>query len=765
MTLIGTLHLTTHQLIFRHPQEEMWILYPTIHTVERRPLASNGLWPLLIKCRDFVFVTISVPSEREAIDVFESIQKLTCIKGSIEQLYAFFYKPPSLTANDGWHIYDPLVEFDRMGVGSKTRAWRISYKNKSYELCPTYPRILVVPDKILDSVLTHACKFRSKCRIPTLSYLHWSNMASITRSSQPMVGLKQNRSLQDEKIIEAIFQSTALPPTPSGQPVYGSTATNLIIDARPTANAMANVAMGAGTENMDNYKNCSKQYMGIDNIHVMRESLGKLVEVIQNADVQGLPIKKHHLDKSNWLKHISSLLESSLVIIKNIHVNSSHVLIHCSDGWDRTAQLTSISELCLDPYYRTLRGFEVLIEKDWLSFGHKFSDRSGHLSNERYFITSSTNAANNAFNSMQNKLKQSHVREISPVFHQFLDCVFQILAQYPERFEFNEHFLVTLHFHLYSCQYGTFLFNSEKERNDYKVMTSTYSVWDYINSNKEQFLNPSYDYGARDREEMGDKGVLFPESDWKKLKYWASLFDKRDEELNGEEMVEEASPIMARSLWGSDSPVQRSSSPIGISNGIPWNDEQSQTITSRISKNLNLDIEDPWRDNNTHENDELIYDEPVKSLHHKESSNELNAMVQNFARITLNLGVQAVSNVANILDAASGNLNNNTNDNSNDFDPQSSLENHESRSGLREMVSFSNKTNSITNSPPSKSNPFSSLKSWNTLSASIGFPTTSLKSRENKRNTFPTSEIADSATTTPPISPRTEPHPLFLYDS
>jgi len=91
-----------------------------------------------------------------------------------------------------------------------------------------------------------------------------------------MVGLKQNRSIQDEKLIEAIFMTNV--PQSSTGPVYGSTATNLIIDARPTANAVANTAVGAGTENMENYRNCKKVYSGIENIHVMRDSLNKLVE-------------------------------------------------------------------------------------------------------------------------------------------------------------------------------------------------------------------------------------------------------------------------------------------------------------------------------------------------------------------------------------------------------------------------------------------------------------------------------------------------------
>lgn len=36
-------------------------------------------------------------------------------------------------------------------------------------------------------------------------------------------------------------------------------------------------------------------------------------------------------------------------------------------------KLTALSMLMLDGYYRTLKGFEVLVEKEWCSFGHKFA--------------------------------------------------------------------------------------------------------------------------------------------------------------------------------------------------------------------------------------------------------------------------------------------------------------------------------------------------------------------------------------------------------
>lgn len=178
----------------------------------------------------------------------------------------------------GWSLYDAFEEFSRLGIGSSVTAWRVSSVNREYGICETYPRAIATPRTVSDRMLMGAAKFRSKGRIPMLSYLHRANMGCITRCSQPLAGLvggMQKRSGDDEELVRAIFAAADEERARRGMPT-GSV--NLIMDARPRANAYANAAMGKGFESTDYYVNCTREFLGIDNIHVMRDSLEKLID-------------------------------------------------------------------------------------------------------------------------------------------------------------------------------------------------------------------------------------------------------------------------------------------------------------------------------------------------------------------------------------------------------------------------------------------------------------------------------------------------------
>ena len=82
-------------------------------------------------------------------------------------------------------------EFTRLGVLRKGSSWRSTTLNKNFELCATYPEYLVVPKEIDDATLKAAADFRSKNRVPALTWMDRETGAALCRCSQPMGGPKK----------------------------------------------------------------------------------------------------------------------------------------------------------------------------------------------------------------------------------------------------------------------------------------------------------------------------------------------------------------------------------------------------------------------------------------------------------------------------------------------------------------------------------------------------------------------------------------------
>ncbi|KAF7627283.1 Myotubularin phosphatase domain-containing protein [Meloidogyne graminicola] len=294
-------------------------------------------------------------------------------------------------------------------------SWRLSLINKNYDFAGTYPSLFFVPSVLFkmkspDDFLRSVSKFRSKKRIPVLSWIDYNTSAALVRSSQPLVGALSRKSASDEEL-------------------------------------------------------------------------------------------------TKWLAHLQTILDAAALAAREIFVNKNSVLVHCSDGWDRTAQITSLTMLQLDPFYRTIQGFAVLIEKEWCSFGHKFGHRIGHGQ------------------------EKPDDKERSPIFVQFIDCVWQLYNQFTSAFEFNVRFLKTILDELYSCRFGTFLYNCERERSELQVKLNTISLWSYILENKALFVNDKYDLEASLDDFISLKTKVYPRFWTDYYCRYSQLIPREDEDL------------------------------------------------------------------------------------------------------------------------------------------------------------------------------------------------------------------------------------------
>ena len=538
-----------------------------------RPGRGQPASVVRLHCKDVRSPYMAFRSPEDASQAVKLVSSLAFPKLHHSFAFASVPRHNGGGALPGWFdTYIPAEEFARQGALAAVNPisgqpqWRITTVNDQYCFSPTYPHQLVVPAAISDGHLVPLQRFRSKGRIPALTWRYRVNGTAMLRSSQPRIGVYNASCAEDQQLLSAVKATSdayirglacarqlgragnaapapapattpARPPAPapaptmsasaalaaarrtssartavavpaaeadphnpfssmggggSGSPAGGSSPRDggadtpvntalwgdasgalspalvstpklLIADCRPSTNAMAQKAGGWGYEA---YPDCETVFLGIHNIHEVRAAFRRMEALVRktaSADTaRGTPTPEdltwgEQLERTGWPSMLRCILGGALRVAWAMEEHGRSVLVHCSDGWDRTAQVCGLVQVLLDPYFRTTRGLCALVAKEWCTFGHKFQQRLG-----------------------LGDVKFDEDGECSPVFIQFLDCLWQLVTQFPALFEYTPRLLRALAHHAYSCRFGTFLGNCENERRSAALPQKTQSLWTWV---------------------------------------------------------------------------------------------------------------------------------------------------------------------------------------------------------------------------------------------------------------------------------------------
>ncbi|XP_071309562.1 uncharacterized protein [Agelaius tricolor] len=137
---------------------------------DTRVCGSSGT--ITLRCKDLQVLQLEIPGMEECLNIASSIEALSSVD-SVMMLYPFFYRPPSLQLQQGWHLRVPERHFQR--VASQTSRWRLSTVNSDFSACPSYPPAVLVPAAVADATVARAARFRQGGRFPVLSYFHPKN--------------------------------------------------------------------------------------------------------------------------------------------------------------------------------------------------------------------------------------------------------------------------------------------------------------------------------------------------------------------------------------------------------------------------------------------------------------------------------------------------------------------------------------------------------------------------------------------------------------
>ncbi|XP_050587322.1 myotubularin-related protein 9 isoform X2 [Bombus affinis] len=312
----GRLCISSHHLLWSSRQgdgQELWLLYRNIDLIEKKLNTQSPGGTIILKCKDFHILQLDINSTDDLTNVALSIEMLTSQEQTLQ--YPFFNRPQVTNSTvkqieDGWTAFAPVSEWSRL-LTAYADEWRISYLNKDYKVCNSYPSAVIVPRHIEDKIIISSANFRDGGRFPVLCYRHEGG-SILLRSSQPTCGTNGKRCKEDERLLNAVL---------------GPGRRGYIIDTRSISQAQSSRAKGGGTEMDAAYPQWRKVHKAVPRPHDLADSFFKLIEACNDITCSTSQWISR-LDNGGWLSAVQSALNAACVTAQCLHQEVAAVLVH-----------------------------------------------------------------------------------------------------------------------------------------------------------------------------------------------------------------------------------------------------------------------------------------------------------------------------------------------------------------------------------------------------------------------------------------------------
>lgn len=110
--------------------------------------ASDNAYGIEILCKDIrtLRFALSKGDSQPRKNIFDTLRMYAFPVTNNHPMFAFQFTDRYPDHCDGWKVYEPMVEYRRLGLPNES--WRLSRINDKYDFCETYPRLLGVPELV-----------------------------------------------------------------------------------------------------------------------------------------------------------------------------------------------------------------------------------------------------------------------------------------------------------------------------------------------------------------------------------------------------------------------------------------------------------------------------------------------------------------------------------------------------------------------------------------------------------------------------------------